>query len=74
MPPGHPIILIKSSKFKMATLSVKRSMWHVLLPAPSTKWPLNYLLCPGSQGNLFFPQTLKARHPGFYNFRAHGLL
>ena len=72
MPPGHPIILIKSNKFKMAILSVKRSI-AACSTTSSTKWPLNYLLCPGSQGNLFFPQTLKARHPGFYTFRALGL-
>ena len=72
MPPGHPIILIKSNKFKMAILSVKRSI-AACSTTSSTKWPLNYLLCPGSQGNLLFPQTLKARHPGFYTFRALGL-
>ena len=30
MPPGHPIILLKSNKFNMAAVSVKRSI--VLTP------------------------------------------
>ena len=47
MPPGHPIILIKSNKFKMAILLVKRSI-AACSTTSSTKWPLNYLLCPGS--------------------------
>ena len=30
MPPGHPIILLKSKLFNMATVSVKRSISHDL--------------------------------------------
>ena len=71
MSPGD--ILIKSNKFNMAVVPVKRSI-TACSTTSSTKWPLDYLLCPGSQGNLFFfPQNLKSRHPGFYIFRALGL-
>ena len=30
VPPGHPLILLKSSKFKMAAVSVKRSIYYFL--------------------------------------------
>ena len=71
MSPGD--ILIKSNKFNRATVPVKRSI-TACSTTSSTKWPLDYLLCPGSQGNLFFcPQNLKTRHPGIYIFRALGL-
>ena len=29
-PPGHPILLLKSKKFNMAAVSVKRSIWGIL--------------------------------------------
>ena len=31
MPPGHPIILLKSNEFNMAALSVKRSIVALIL-------------------------------------------
>ena len=62
MPPGHSIILIKYNKFNMATFSVKRSI-EACSTTSSSKWGLNYLLCPGSKGNLFFSSKLKSQTP-----------
>ena len=47
MPPGHPIILLKSNEFNMATVSVKRSIektpnsTHTMTIANQRQFPLH---------------------------------